>query len=276
MSRSAAAWLCAAALLLAAACPRRAAAQRYPPQARRYLLTTDAVDERAAWVNPAGLARSALATIGADLAVGDLGGNLHVSQYGASLLSGSLAAGWEHDRDPGGPRNTYVLATGFGDDFLSLGVAHRWHEGGQGAWDLALRGRATPLLDLSVVWRSIGSPVLADSTIERAVVVPAAGIRLWGGRFTAGIEADVAQTLGTVREVRGGATLSLAPFLAMTIRGKSGNGAADPRAIAVAIEIRGQRARGTFAGLVPAGAGGLETLAASGALISPPAGRRRR
>lgn len=263
-----------AALVIAVAGPRPAAAQLYPALAQRYLLTTDVRDERAVWVNPAGLARRSEASLAADLSGDRAGGTLRVAQYGLSLMSRNLGLGWKRDRYPGGTgASTYAVGAGMGDDVLSAGVLHRWNQGGQGAWDLALRGGATGTIDLSLVWRDMGSPVVRD-TVYRSRLVPAAELRLAGGRFRAGVEGDVSPGLGSLRQLRAGATLSLGPVV-VSVRGAF-TGPTTDRGFAIAIGIEGAASRGTVVGLVPSGAGGIQTIGASGALVASPGGHVRR
>ena len=274
MTRRPALGLWAAALVMAAAGPRPAAAQLYPALAQRYLLTTDVRDGRAVWVNPAGLARRVEASLAADVSADRDAGVLRVAQYGLSLMSRNLGFGWKRDRYPGGTgASTFAAGVGMGDEVLSAGVVHRWYQGGQGAWDLALRGHATGTIDLSLVWRDVGSPVVRD-TVYRSRLVPAAGLRLAGGRFLAGVEGDVAPNLGSLRQLRAGATLSLGS-VTVSVRGAFA-GAAAGRGLAIAIGLEGASYRGTMVGILPSGSGRLETFGASGALVAAPGGPARR
>jgi hypothetical protein len=267
----------AATLVLAVACPRHATAQLYPGLPQRYLLTTDAFDGRAAWVNPAGLARRVEASIGTDATVERTGGSSRLSQFGASLRSRNAAFAWMHDRYPGRPgANNFALAVGLGDETLSLGVTHRWFggPGGDKAWDLAARGRVSPLLELSVVWRNAGSPTVRD-TIYRASIIPAAALHLLGGRLVAGAEGDLSTDLHVLREIRAGATCLVATGVAVSLRGEFSPGFAR-RGFAVAVTLSRARSRSTLVMLLPAGANSIGTLGASTAIVAAePASRRR-
>jgi len=266
--------LWAVALATAAVGPRPAAAQLYPALAERYLLTTEVRDERALWVNPAGLARRVEASIAADITADRDAGALRVAQYGVSFMSRNLGFGWKHDRYPGGTgASTYAVGAGTGDEMLSAGVVHRWYQGGQGAWDFALRGHATGTIDVSLVWRDVGSPVVRD-TVYHSRLVPAAGLRLAGGRFLAGVEGDVAPNLGSLRQLRAGATLSLGPIV-VSVRGAFA-GATAGHGLAIAIGLEGATYRGALVGLVPSGSGGIQTVGASGALVAAPGRPTRR
>ncbi len=260
----------AAALALAVAGARPAAAQLYQPLAERALLTTDARDERAVWVNPAGLARRLQASLAADATVERTGGDARLAQFGLALSSRSLAAGWEHDRYPGGTgANTFVVGFGLGDEIFSGGVAHRWHQGGQGGWDVALRGRTSDVLELSLVWRDIGSPVVRGAVL-RDSFVPAAALHLLGGRVVAGVEGDVPGDLGRLTELRAGAGVAILPRVEVSCRGTFSR---DParRGLAVLVGVGSRRWRGSLVALFPEG-GGLGAAGADAAVIGDLAG----
>lgn len=265
---------CAVVLALAAADPPPAAAQSYRPLAERSLLTTAVRDERAVWVNPAGLSRSTQASFAADLTVERANGEARLAQFGLALSSRSIAFGWEHDRLPGGSSaNTYVLGLGLGDELFSGGVAHRWYQGGQGGWDVALRGRATDVMDLSLVWRDIGSPLVRGAAI-RDRLVPAAGFRLLEGRVLAGVEGDVPGDLGALSEVRAGAGVSIASRIVVACRATFSREAAR-RGVVVIVGLGGRTYRGSLVGLFPEG-GGLGAIGANGAAVADLAGPSRR
>jgi hypothetical protein len=226
------------------------------------------------WVNPAGLARRAQASLGADLTAERTGGTLRLAQYGLSVMSRNLAFGWKHDRYPGGSgTNTFVAGIGLGDEQFSGGTAHRWNQRGEGAWDVALRGRATSTLDLSVVWRNIGSPIVRDS-VYRASYVPAAGLHLLGDRVLAGVEGDVATDLASLHEVRAGVTVAVAAHVVVSCRGTF-SGSAARRGVSVVVGLRAAAYRGELVGLLPAG-GGVGAVGAGGALVGAMPGPSRR
>ena len=274
MTRLPALGLRVVALEMAAVGPRPAAAQLYQPLAQRAFLTTGARDERAIWVNPAGLSRRLQASLGADLTAERVAGEVRLAQYGVSLASRTLGFGWKHDRYPGGSSsNTYAVGVGLGDDVLSAGFTHRWNQGGQGAWDIGLRGRATAGLDVSLLWRNIGSPIVRDS-VYRDSFVPAAAWRLPGGRVLAGVEADVPGNLGSPREVRAGVVLTIVPRLAVSCRGAF-SGSVARRGLVVTVELGDLPYRGTVAALLPSG-GGLGAVGLAGALVGEMPGPQRR
>jgi hypothetical protein len=259
----------AATLVLAVACPRYATAQLYPALPQRYLLTTDALDGRAVWVNPAGLARRVEASLGADATVERLPGSTRLAQFGASVRSRNLAFAWVHDRYPGSSgANNFALGVGLGDEALSLGATRRWYGGPRGdkAWDLAVRGRVTPLLNLSLVWRNAGSPTVRD-TIYGASVIPAAAFHLLEGRLVAGIEGDLATDLHRFREIRSGVTCVVGASVAISLRGEFSPGFAR-RGFAVGMTLGAVRARATLVTLLPAGANSIGTIGGSAALVA--------
>lgn len=272
--------LAAGALVWAAACPRQAAAQLYPAQPARYLLTTEAADVRALWVNPAGLARRPEASIGGDATLDRTSGTLRLSQVGLSLQSRNLAFGWSRNRYPGrSTASTYALGLGLGDDALSAGVTRRWYRGGRSAtaWDVAVRALVTPLFDVSLVWRLIGSPIVRDTMLHTwpATFVPAASLRLFDGRLRVGAEADVETRLSGVRELRSGAALALGGGFELTLRGAF-SPSFGRRGFALALSWNRTRSRTTLTTILPADAGSLDAVGATGFLVSALPRRRLR
>jgi hypothetical protein len=138
-------------------------------------------------VNPAGLVRGFGAGHGGDATLDRTGGALRLAQFGLLIQSRNLAFGWNHNRYPSGfAANRYALALALGDEALSVGATRHWYRGGlsTGAWDVAVRARATPALDVSLVWRDIGSPIVSDTGLHKwpTSIIPAAGLLLLGGR----------------------------------------------------------------------------------------------
>lgn len=272
--------LAAGALAWAAACPRQAAAQLYPAQPARYLLTTDAADVRALWVNPAGLARRPEASIGGDATLDRTSGTLRLSQVGLSLQSRNLAFGWSRNRYPGrSTASTYALGIGLGDEPLSVGLTRRWYRGGRSAtaWDVAVRARATPVVDVSLVWRLIGSPVVRDTILRArpASFVPAASLRLFDGRLRVGVEAEAETRLSRVRELRTGAAFGLGGGFELILRGDF-SPSFDRRGFAVALSWDRTRSRTALTTVLSADAGSLDAVGAAGFLVSALPTRRLR
>ena len=264
-------------LVLAVACPGRATAQLYPALPRRYLLSADAFDGRAVWANPAGLARRVEASLGADATIERQPGSIRLSQFGATVRSRNIAFAWTHDRyAQGSGANNFAAGVGLGDEGLSLGVTRVWYGGprGDNTWDVAARGRPTPLLDLSLVWRNVGSPTVRD-TLYEASVIPAVALHLLDGRLLAGAEWDLPTDLRALREVRVGATGIVAAGIAVSLRGEFSPGGSR-RGFALAITLGAATTRSTLVALLPGGANSIETIGVSSALIStePPSARR--
>jgi hypothetical protein len=267
----------AAALLCAVACPRHATAQLYPALPQRYLLTTDAFDNRAVWVNPAGLARRVEASLAADLTVERAPSAIRLSQYGASLRSRNAAFAWSHDRYPGGSgANNFALGAGLGDESLSLGVSRLWYGGPRGdqAWDVAVRARLIPLVALSLVWRNAGSPTVRD-TIYRASIIPAAALYLLQGHLVAAMEGELSGDLHSLQEIRAGATCVIAAGVAISVRGEFSPGFVR-RGFAVGVTLNAAQTRSTLAMLLPGTANSIQTVGVTSALVAAePVSRRR-
>ena len=241
-----------------------------PAQPARYLLTTEASDARALWVNPAGLARALEASLGAEL-TGDrfASGGMQLRQWGGTIASHGVAAGWVHDRYPDGASlNLYALGLGLGDEQFSAGASHRWYKGiVQGsAWDVGIRTTAWAGTDVSLLARNIGSPRLGDSTYW-ATLVPGALVRLFGGRVQAGGEWEIAPHGWTSVEVRAGGMVALGGVLAIVLRADL---APDfkRRELVIALDFEGARSRASLFGLLPGGANQVDAFGGSAALVT--------
>jgi hypothetical protein len=270
----------AGSLLWAVACPWQAAAQRYQAQPARYLLTTNVSDARALWVNPAGLMRGLEASLGGDATLDRTGGALRLAQFGLSVQSRNFAFGWSHNRYPGGiAANDYALALALGDEALSVGATRHWFRGGlnSGSWDAAVRARVTPTLDVSLVWRDIGSPVVRDTILHQwpTSIIPAAGILLFGGRLHTSMEAQVEADLSDVREVRAGAVLALGFGLSLSLRGDFSPTLDHRRGFAAALTWSRAAGRSALVTLLPADAGSLDAIGAAGLIVATPQRRLR-
>lgn len=271
----------AGSLAWVVACPWQAAAQRYPAQPARYLLTTNVSDARALWVNPAALTRGMEASLGGDATLDRTGGALRLAQFGLSIQSRNLGFGWSHNRYPGGfSANDYALALALGDEALSVGATRHWFRGGlsTGSWDVAIRARVTPALDVSLVWRDVGSPIVRDTALHKwpTSIIPAAGLLLFGGRLHASMEAQVEADLSGVREVRAGAVLALGWGLALALRGNFSPTLDHRRGFAAALTWSRAASRAALVALLPADAGSLDAIGAAGLIVATPPTRRPR
>jgi hypothetical protein len=263
-----------AVLLAASAGPPPCHAQLPVPQPARYLLALDAADARAAWVNPAGLARRVEASIGAHLTTEFPAGSTELRQYGATLGSRGIAFGWEHARMAGGGgANTYVLGLGLGDRRLSVGGARRWYRAGDAAssWDVGLQATVGYAIEVAVTGRDLGSPIVAGVRRD-ATVIPGAALLLLDGRLRVGGEwvAPTGHPEGGV--IHAGATLSASRYVALALRADIET---DPeeRTIIVALEYRTRGARAAVFGAFPDEG---EALGLAALLTSSPERARRR
>jgi hypothetical protein len=263
------------AVLLAALAGRPPCHAQLPvPQPARYLLSLEVADARAAWVNPAGLARRLEASIGAHLTTEFLAGSTEVRQYGATIGSRGIAFGWEHARIPGGGgANTYVVGLGLGDPKLAIGAARRWYRAGEAAssWDVGLQAAVGYAIEVVVTGRDLGSPIVAGVRRD-ATVVPGAALLLLDGRLRVGAEwvAPTGHPEGGV--IHAGATLTASRRLALALRADIET---DPqeRTIIVALEYRSRGARASAFGAFPDEG---EALGLAALLTSSPEPSRRR
>ena len=268
--------LAAAVLSAALALPRAGAAQSFVPQPQWYLLTTDVFDSRAIWVQPAAIATrressiSVMATANHDTSGTELG------QYGVTLASGGVGLGWQHDRTSSGAySNVYVAGYGGGTAHFSAGAAHRWYRGSNtsdGSWDVGARYAPSTLLELSLVWRDVGSPVVVGDTIK-ATVVPGAALRLLRGRLRLGADWEMVQSGWGTSAVRAGAAALLPANMALTLRAEF-DGNFTTHSVAVGLSWNGTGARVTGFGASVHGA--ADHVGAWGSAVSAPAAPRRR
>ncbi len=281
MSGSAAIALAVALALGATAQGARAQAVAVPilpAQPARYLLTTEVLDARGLWVNPAGMARTPEASIGIDATLDrfPLGGS-RLSQYSATIASHGLAVGWVRNRYPSGPAlDVYAIGMGLGDEVFSAGVTRKYLRGVlQGSvWDLATRISTATGAQLSLVARNVGSPRLNDSTFLGASFVPGASMSLLDSRLVVGGEWEMATRHWRSLEIRVGGGVQLVPGLSLLVRGDL---APDfkRRGFTVALSWTGTEARAGGFALLPGGASEVDAVGVSGALVGHPATSRR-
>lgn len=264
--------------------PRLAAAQAVavpiePAQPARYLLTTDVVDARALWVNPAGLVRHMEASLGADVTASrfDPGAGTRLSQYGATIANRGIAAGWVHDRYPNGPSlNTYAVGIGLGDERLSAGITRRWFAGALrgSSWDVAARVASRDGTQLSLVARNLGSPRFNDSTFLGATLVPGALVSMLAGRLQAAGEWEVATRRWRSQEIRFGGIVVVSEGVALSLRADLSPDF-KRRGFAVAVTLDGPKGRAGALALLSGGANEVDALGLSGALVTRAAPPRR-
>jgi len=240
------------------------------------MLTTDATDGRALWVQPAGLARRHEASI-SGLLTANRGGDTRIGQYGATLASGVLAFGWQHDRfSDTVSMNTFIVGLAAGTQAVSVGADRRWYSGTNtkdGSWDLGGRYQAGQALELSLVWRDVGSPVVVGDTIF-ATLVPGAALSLFGGRARAGADWEIVTRGWNSSAVRIGVSAPLPGHLGVSLRGEF-TGKFSARGAALAVTWNGPAARITGFGS-SVRAPDVDRAGLWGAAVSDPLRPRRR
>ncbi len=255
---------------LAAAGAPPAFGQVIPAQPDRYLLTTEASDARALWVNPAGLARFLEASIGADLTEDRFfPGGTQLSQYSLSLAGHGLAASWIHERfPPGQALNAYAVGIGLGDEQFSAGATRRWYSGAVtgSAYDVAARVSSADGTQLSLVARNVGSPRLLDSTYW-ATLVPGALVSLFTGALQVGGEWEVAPHTWRSIAYRAGGTVALGRGLALLLRADL-TPSFKRRALIVALSFDASGSRAGAFALATGGANEVDAVGLSGALVT--------
>ena len=247
-----------AALLatLAALLPGGAAAQSFAAQPHLYLLTTDAFDARALWVQPAGLAARPEASL-SGLLTASTSGRRTITQYGVTLASRGIGLGWQHDRLPDGSSdNQWAVGLAGGTARITAGIARRWIRGDStsaAAFDAGVRYAALPSLQLSLAWRDIGSPVVRDTTV-RATLVPGIALALFGARAQLGADWEIVTSGWGTSALRAGAAVALPLQLALSVRADF-SGSFHARGLALALTWNPARARVTAFASRPSGDG---------------------
>lgn len=266
-----AAALAAASLLGAGAASAQNGTVPFPaPPPAYYLLTTQASDARALWVDPAGLARQLEASLGIDLSGYRFDpGGVRLGQWGGTIATHGVAAGWIHDRYPGGTSlNLYNVGVGLGDERFSAGAAHRWYRGiVQGsAWDLGIRAAVPGGTDVSLLARNVGSPRLGDTTYW-ATLVPGALVRLLDDRVQLAGEWEVAPHGWRSVEIRAGGAIAITRSFALLLRADFSPDL-KRKALVVALDFEGPRSRVSAFGLLPGTADEFDGFGASAALVA--------
>ncbi len=270
-------WLLGAASAL----PGAAAAQSFGPQPQQYLLTTDVFDARALWVQPAAMVKRRESSVSGLLTVNRTG-TLTVGQYGLTLASGGLGLGWQHDRLQGRAHSdAFVVGLAGGSPHLSVGADRRWHRGTRtrdGAWDIGGRYQAGPQIELSLVWRDIGSPVIDRDSLQadtiHTTLVPGAAIQLFHAHLQVGAEWEILSGNWSTSAVRAGATVALPANLALGVRAAFTNKLSS-QSLAVSVSWHGTGSR-VAAYNASARAPDVDRVGLWGAAVSDPLQPRRR
>jgi hypothetical protein len=267
-----------AALIAAAVAlpPGSAVAQSPGAQPQLYLLTTDAFDARALWVQPAGLAARREASV-SGLLTASTGSTWTITQYGVTLASGGLGLGWQHDhRADGSSDNQWAVGLAGGGPRFTLGAARRWIRGANAnasAWDVGARFVPRPAVLLSLAWRDIGSPDVRD-TVVPATLVPAVALGLFGARAAIGADWEILARSWNTRAFRTGAAVALPLRITVSLRADF-SGSLHARGAAVAVTWGGLLARVAAFASRP-GVPGIDQAGAWVAAVRPLDGSRRR
>lgn len=150
-----------------------AAGQAARSRSADYLFASTVNDARALWLNPAGLAVGIEASVYGEFVLDrPVDGNLRLAQWTAAFNSRGLSFGYQRDlfaADPNAGTFRFGLSLPFSGG--AVGTAFSLYRGNAidstDSWnqgvDLGFRYRLGGMLDLGVVVRNIGRPVLRDS-----------------------------------------------------------------------------------------------------------------
>jgi len=139
-----------------------AAAQVAPNRATRYLFQTDVLDGRAVWVNPAGTAIIASASVFGDVVMGAPDDANRLAQVSAGFSSRGLTFGYQYDDFETGVGHTYRLGLAGASGSLAVGAAAAYYRGGTKDWgyDVGAVFRAGAGVTLGATAANIGEPVV--------------------------------------------------------------------------------------------------------------------
>ena len=160
-----------AALVLGGLVSPTANGQAVRSRSGDYLFASTAIDARALWVNPAGLAVATEASVLAEFVLErPVSGDLRLAQWTVGFNSRGLSIGYQRDRFDDDP-NTGALRFGLSLPFQrgAVGAAFTFYRGNaidsttDRGIDLGARYRLLPPLELGLVIRNIGRPVLRDA-----------------------------------------------------------------------------------------------------------------
>ena len=172
-----------AAAALALAFVGVAHAQVAPNRAATYLVGSNVTDARALWVNPAGLATQAEASVLLDLTVVQPGSAGRLGQVTAGFNARGLAFGYQRDNFPTAVHgHTYKLGLAGGSGGLDVGFALALYGGGGGVrtgWDMGLRYDRLTNVTIGGVIRNIGQPTVRGVR-QVVTTVPAVTVRPLG------------------------------------------------------------------------------------------------
>ncbi len=151
-----------------------ARSQSLSARSQDYLFLTNVADVRALWVNPAGLALVAEASILGELTFERLRGDLRVEQYAVGFNSRGVSIGYQRNRLVG-EKPVSTLRTGFGFPFRggSLGVAfsrHRQDSTKSYGADFGLLYVPSVTVQLGLAVRHVGRPTVRGTDLPVTTV----------------------------------------------------------------------------------------------------------
>lgn len=168
-------------------------AQVAPNRATRYLFQTDVLDGRAVWVNPAGTAVTASASVYGDIVVGVPDDATRFQQLSAGFSSRGLTFGYQYDDFETGVGHTYRLGLAGGSGPLAIGAAAAYYRGGTSAWgyDVGAVFRPGRGLVLGATAASIGEPVVRGLRQDFAFI-PGATLTPFGPSLEVSVQGRLA------------------------------------------------------------------------------------
>ena len=152
-------------LVLACGLPSVGSAQAHfqPARSEDYLFASSVNDVRALWVNPAGLGIVREASLMGKFSLERrTAGDWRLGQYTLGLNSRGISLGFRRDRLPTFSNSIIRVGLGLGFPRGAFGAAVSIHRGttNDRSLDLGLRLIPLPRVDLGVVLKNIGRPVI--------------------------------------------------------------------------------------------------------------------
>ncbi|MDJ0766947.1 MAG: hypothetical protein QNJ97_28490 [Myxococcota bacterium] len=145
------------------------AGQSTNPRSADYLFAATTNDTRALWLNPAGLAVVPEASVFGEFVLHHQpDSNLRVGQVSLGFNAQGLSFGYQRDRLTIGTSNhTYRLGLARSLRTWAIGVAFSYYNAGPDdrGIDLGLRYRLLPPVQIGLVLRNIGEPVVRSDTL---------------------------------------------------------------------------------------------------------------
>jgi hypothetical protein len=167
-----------------------ALAQSYAPRSVDYMFAATANDARAIWVNPAGLATVSEASLMAEVVwQNPIDDGMRLSQMSFGFNSQGLSFGYYRERlVSDSSNNTYRLAMARALQNWALGVSvSRIHSGDNDTgFDAGIRYRLLQSIQLGVVVRNIGQPLVRADTLPLTAVASVGWTALAGHLTTTG------------------------------------------------------------------------------------------